>query len=176
VPNHTRLFRRGATYYHRAAIPTDIKDTYPKMEETFSLGTKDLTEARLLVRIKAVEVDERFEAHRREIRLEQHPDRRPMLDELTGVQLKDIADIYYAHRLGGDEDLRLVGFGPDRQTVIVQDTDNFDELIKARGFQNPSFDGYGRDIEFLVAGDRHNNARGYPDEFYLDEANLSYRR
>jgi len=45
MPGHTRLYRRGATYYHRAAIPKDIAKTYPKSEETFSLRTKDYREA-----------------------------------------------------------------------------------------------------------------------------------
>ncbi|SLN74311.1 hypothetical protein ROA7450_04213 [Roseovarius albus] len=40
MPGHTRLYRRGATYYHRAAVPVDIIATYPKSEETFSLRTK----------------------------------------------------------------------------------------------------------------------------------------
>jgi hypothetical protein len=30
MPGHPRLYRRNATYYHRAAIPKDIADTYPK--------------------------------------------------------------------------------------------------------------------------------------------------
>ena len=64
---HTRLSRRGATYYHRAAIPKDIRDTYPKTEETFSLRTKDYDEALKRVRIAAVEVDQRFEEHRRQL-------------------------------------------------------------------------------------------------------------
>lgn len=63
MPGHTRLYRRGATYYHRAAIPVDIADTYPKSEETFSLRTKDYQESLRLVKIKAVEVDEQFEEH-----------------------------------------------------------------------------------------------------------------
>ena len=41
MPGHPRLYRRGATYWHRAAVPVDIKKSYPKTEETFSLGTKD---------------------------------------------------------------------------------------------------------------------------------------
>ncbi|MGX1500775.1 hypothetical protein ACSSV1_005840 [Labrenzia sp. MBR-25] len=44
MAGHTRLYCRGATYYHRAAIPQDIKATHPKSEETFSLGTKDYQE------------------------------------------------------------------------------------------------------------------------------------
>ena len=41
MSGHPRLYRRKATYYHRAAVPIDIRDTYPKTEETFSLKTKD---------------------------------------------------------------------------------------------------------------------------------------
>nr|WP_321442567.1 DUF6538 domain-containing protein [uncultured Cohaesibacter sp.] len=41
MSGHPRLVRRNATYYHRVAVPVDIKDTYPKSEETFSLKTKD---------------------------------------------------------------------------------------------------------------------------------------
>ena len=44
MPGHTRLYRRGAVYYHRAAVPVDIIATYGKREETFSLKTKDPAE------------------------------------------------------------------------------------------------------------------------------------
>ncbi len=37
MPGHTRLYRRGAVYYHRAAVPQDIAETYGKREETFSV-------------------------------------------------------------------------------------------------------------------------------------------
>lgn len=66
----TRLARRRAVYYHRAAIPQDIKANYPKAEEVFSLKTKDYAEALRRVRLAAVEVDGRFQAHRRKIALE----------------------------------------------------------------------------------------------------------
>lgn len=52
MPGHPRLHRRGSTYYHRAAIPVDIADSYPKTEETFSLKVKDYREALKLVRIE----------------------------------------------------------------------------------------------------------------------------
>ncbi len=51
MPGHPRLYRRGATYYHRAAVPKDIMDSYPKREETFSLKTKDHAEAIRRVRV-----------------------------------------------------------------------------------------------------------------------------
>ena len=54
MPGHTRLYRRGAVYYHRAAVPKDIRDTYGKVEETFSLGTRNRAEALVKVRAAAV--------------------------------------------------------------------------------------------------------------------------
>ena len=61
MAGHPRLYRRNATYYHRAAIPKDIAATYPKSEETFSLRTKDYQEAVKLVRIAAARVDALFD-------------------------------------------------------------------------------------------------------------------
>ena len=46
-------------------VPLDIAETYGKKSETFSLNTKNYAEALVLVRKAAVEVDERYEAHRR---------------------------------------------------------------------------------------------------------------
>lgn len=56
MPNHPRLLRRGASFYHRAAVPADIKATYPKTEETFSLRTKDFREAVRRARVEAARV------------------------------------------------------------------------------------------------------------------------
>lgn len=106
MPGHTRLYRRGATYYHRAAIPKDIADSYPKSEETFTLGTKDHREALRLVKIAAVEVDRRFEAHRNRLS-------RPAQTELTPQQLQTIHDAYYRHLLDEDEETRLGGFADE---------------------------------------------------------------
>ena len=64
MPGHRRLFRRGAVYYHRAAVPIDIKNSYPKSEETFSLKTRDYSVALQRIRLAAVKVDQKFEAHR----------------------------------------------------------------------------------------------------------------
>jgi hypothetical protein len=45
VPGHTNLVRRGAVYYHRCKVPTDIVATYGRREVTYSLKTRDLSEA-----------------------------------------------------------------------------------------------------------------------------------
>lgn len=106
MAGHTRLYRRGAKYYHRAAIPVDIQDTYPKKEETFTLGTSDYQEALKLVRVAAVKVDRLFSEHRRQLRQATEP----ALKELSDSQIQTIAEMYYAFRLEEDEETRLEGF------------------------------------------------------------------
>ncbi|MGH1464518.1 MAG: DUF6538 domain-containing protein [Cognatishimia sp.] len=59
--------RRGAVYYHRAVVPKDIKDTYGKTEEVTYLRTKDRAEAIRRARVLDVEIDEKFDAHRRKL-------------------------------------------------------------------------------------------------------------
>ncbi|WP_373237522.1 DUF6538 domain-containing protein, partial [Cohaesibacter celericrescens] len=149
---HPRLYRRNATYYHRAAIPVDIKGTYPKTEETFSLKTKDYREAVRLVRIKAAEVDLRFEEHRQQIEREAGP----ALENLTEEHLKLIHDVYYAHLLDEDDETRIEGF-----------EDNDDTLPET---PVPTFDEYANQIEDHLQYDKALLARGKTDGFLDDEA------
>ena len=94
MPGHTRLYRRGATYYHRAAVPTDIKDSYGKREETFSLKTTDRSEALRRVRMEAVRVDQFFEAHRKQLRTADIRAPEPELSELTPAQIETVKQAY----------------------------------------------------------------------------------
>ena len=107
MSGHPRLYRRNATYYHRAAIPVDIKDTYPKTEETFSLKTKDYREALKRVRIKAVEVDQRFEDHRQRLADENAP----LQTELTDEQIKLVGELHYWECLSDNDWEREHRFG-----------------------------------------------------------------
>lgn len=143
MPGHPRLYRRNATYYHRAAIPTDIAATYPKSEETFSLRTKDYGEAVRLVRIAAAEVDRKFEDHRQ--RLE-----RPTVRELTPEQLRHIQSVYYRSRLEEDGEVRVDGFSG------YTTAKSFDAAIELH--------------EVLLADTRRQYARGEADDFILGEA------
>lgn len=158
MTGHTRLARRGAVYYHRAAIPADIKDSYPKAEETFSLKTKDRAEALRLVRIAAVEVDERFAEHRRRIALEQAA----LLDDLTPGQIATAKAAYFRHLLEEDEDIRLAGF------VDLDDEGGVIGLLPEDPL--PSFDEHGQTAEDWRQGTRHQYARGKSDVFWDAEA------
>ena len=149
---HPRLYRRGATYYHRAAVPVDIADTYPKTEETFSLKTKDYQEAVRRVRVAATEIDRKFEAHRRtQAQLSEPP-----LQELSEAQIKHIGKVHYAFRLEEDEEARLEGF--------------YDKDEPLPELPVPSFEECAEDSEWLDGLNRQNYARGKVDEFYCSEA------
>ncbi|MEH6833713.1 MULTISPECIES: DUF6538 domain-containing protein [Falsihalocynthiibacter] len=83
MAGHPRLYRRNATYYHRAAIPKDIANTYPKAEETFSLGATD---------------------HREAVRIG------PIVSSLSPDQIQAIKGTYFHYRLEEDDESRITGF------------------------------------------------------------------
>ena len=161
MSGHTRLYRRGAVYYHRAAIPKDISESYPKAEETFSLRTKDHNEALRLVRVAAVEVDERFDAHRRRI-INQNA---PAVTELSSAQLQDIKRTYFTHLLDEDEEVRLGGFEE------LEDTEQGQVLVDPL-HPNPrsTFEEYNDLNDDLEQHTRALLARGKQDRFFRDEA------
>ncbi|MBV0893184.1 tyrosine-type recombinase/integrase [Paracoccus sp. Z118] len=135
----------------------DIKDSYPKTSETFTLGTKDYHEALRLVRIAAVEVDERFAEHRRRTALE----RASVLDDLTYAQIAATKDAYYQHLLEEDEDIRLDGF---------VDLDDDGRVIGSLSEDPlPSFDEHGQAAEDWRQDTRHQYARGKSDVFWDGE-------
>lgn len=140
VTGHPRLYRRGAVYWHRAAVPVDIADSYPKTEETFSLRTKEYREALKLVRVAAARVDQLFEAHRRRKALEAQPP----LESLTDEQIRHIGEIYYAYRLEEDDEVRNEAFEGRSFEEWVEDTDFFDAVTRydyARGEVDAFFEG-----------------------------------
>lgn len=141
MPGHTRLYRRGAVYWHRASVPVDIKGSYPKTEETFSLRTTDHREALKLVRIEAARVDRLFDEHRRGLALQAQPP----LEALTDEQIKRIGEVYYAHLLDEDDEVRN------------------------EAFEGRSFEEWAEDIETFDASTRYQYARGEVDGFYVDE-------
>lgn len=135
MPLPPRLMRRGNVYWHRCSIPRDIRDTYPKTEETFSLDTRDYQEALRRVRKAAAEVDERFERHRRQLAERASPP----LDDLTPEQLKRIEDAYYTHLLDEDDDVRLEGMSDDEfdgRVELIADLDGVNRYELARGVQS----------------------------------------
>jgi len=158
MSGHTRLYRRGAVYYHRAAIPKAIAETYPKAEETFSLKTKDHAEALRRVRMEAVRVDAKFAAHRRRLTAQNAP----CVDHLTPEQLKTIKQVYLHHLLEEDEEIRLDGFEEPEAIKTGEETQEY--------YPRPSFEERQELIEDMDAVTRGNLARGKQDEFFKGEA------
>lgn len=142
MPFPPRMTQRGNVYWFRASIPSDIKKSYPKTEEAFSLRTSDYQEALKVHRKASAEVDGRFDDHRNWMARQQ----RPALLELTDEQIKGVEDAYYWHLLDEDDDVR------------------------ADGLDDETFEYYSEQIEGSDAGSRHLYARGQVDSFSLMEA------
>ena len=156
MPRHPRLYLRGTTYYHRAAIPKDIKDTYPKVEEKKSLRTSDFAEAKRRVRVEAAIADRAFDEHRRKLaQAASQAARVAQVEELTPEQLDLAEQLYYAHLLEEDEDTRLDGFfDPDESTPELP---------------LPGFKDYADFNEYLSERTRELYAQGKVDEIFRDE-------
>ncbi|WP_400085822.1 DUF6538 domain-containing protein [Yoonia sp. R78084] len=161
MSGHTRLYRRGAVYYHRAAVPQDIVATYGKREETFSLRTSDYSEALRRVRIEAVKVDRKFDEHRLKLAQEQED----KLQELTLEQIATIKATYLHHLLDEDEEVRIDSFEE------VEDRDGQSVRVSPHQFEpRPTFDEYDTLVEDMDEVTRFNLARGKSDPFYRSEA------
>lgn len=158
MSGHTRLYRREATYYHRAAVPKDIRGTYGKVEEKISLGTKDYSEALRRVKIVAVEVDARFLTHRRALEKANAFADQPEASELTTAQISTIKASYLHSLLDEDSDTRADGFED------IDDPGNFEYPPR------PTFEEYTETNAGLAAGTRHDYARGKADPFFVVEA------
>lgn len=142
MPLPPRLTKRGNVYWFRCSIPRDIKSSYPKAEETFSLETREYQEALKKLRRASAEVDKLFDEHRQRSARQQEPG----LAELSDAQIKHIEQVYFAHLLDEDEELRLAGL---------------DER---------DFDAYGELVSNMEAVDRFALARGAPSAFAQAEA------
>ncbi len=166
MSGHTRLYRRNATYYHRAAIPADIKKTYPKIEETFSLGTKDYKEALRLVRVAAVEVDSRFDEHRSELKRANQTKHA----ELSLEQIKSVGKIYYSYLLEEGEEGRVEGFGDkDKRTVIIAEGQDPNQILKEVGIRKQSFEQSEEYSDQRLGDLKKDYARGKVDSFFMGE-------
>ncbi len=158
MAGHPRLYRRGAVYYHLAAVPQDIVETYGKREETFSLRTREYSEALRRVRVEAVRVDNLFD----ERRIKQAREQQDKLKELTADQIAAIKAFYYQHLLEEDEEVRLEGFEPDASFEDAKSPEQFDP--------RHTFEEYQMLSEDMDEWSRYNFARGVKDTFHRSEA------
>lgn len=160
--------RRGATYWFRASVPRDIANTYPKTEETFSLGTKDLQEAKKRLALANVKVDRMFDAHRRMLTVR----RQPAVETLTKEQERQIEAVYYAHLLEEDEEVRLDGFGDAPRTTQVLDARG-QGAAGAHGvavpIHQPTYEEYTQDTADRDDDVRFQLPRGKSDVFWDSE-------
>ena len=169
VPKIPRLYRRGNIYYHRAAIPTDIQDTYPRSAEISRLKTSDYKEARVRVRAEAARVDRLFEKHRRDQQRQEEWETRTPAQSLTDQQLQHIYDCYLEHLMTEDDQLRYGVDGNDDEDGGFYEVEG--DLPKT---PRPSFEEYKEETEANLEIIKGYQARAKVDPFLVDEVDEVY--
>jgi integrase len=113
---------RHGTYYARHKVPERLQAVVARILDNGkarqvwlkkSLGTKMVAQAN--VRAKPVQMDfDRIIA-----KAEAHLKEWPLRTSLSDIEIKRIADFFYAHELAGDEELRIDGRGDDPMYVSI---------------------------------------------------------
>lgn len=100
VPGYSHLYRRGAVYWLRLRVPTDLESYLPFAEWKQTLRTKDLEEAKRLLRARLVEIDHEIATARAKASVRPSP-------PLTKPEAQRIARGQLVEWLAADEDARL---------------------------------------------------------------------
>lgn len=154
MPGHTYLYRRGAVYYFRRAVPDDLRDSLGKREIQASLRTKDFAKAKSSCITKALEVDREFALARAR---QSNNALTPALNALTKEQEDALHAAYHAHLLEDDDQARLDGFfDPEDGTIPDWNGQTFEE--------------YGNSIQEFEEGTRKERAAGKRSTFWTSEA------
>ena len=100
VPGYSHLHRRGAAYWFRRRVPTDLLNVLQRAEWKESLGTKDLEEAKRRCRERAVQTDREIAAARARAAAILSP-------PLTQLEAKGLAEEQLAAWLNNEEAARF---------------------------------------------------------------------
>ena len=100
VPGYSHLVRRGAVYWLRRRVPTDLRPQFPFGEWKESLGTSALEEAKRRLHVRLVEIDREIALARSKASETPHP-------PLTKKEAEQIAKSRLAEWLNDDEEARL---------------------------------------------------------------------
>src|SRR6516165_11180380 len=167
---------RHGTYYARHKVPERLQETVARILDNGkarqawlkkSLGTKVVAQAN--VRAKPVQM----EFDRIIARAEAQLKKRPLRTSLSDIEIKRIADFFYAHELAGDDELRMDGRGDDPMYASIHEqlTEagiEFDTrydlksltLELGRGLSPRMMEKIREDTEFVLAATQDALARG----------------
>src|SRR5262249_13103619 len=167
---------RHGTYYARHKVPERLQAVVARILDNGkarqvwlkkSLGTKVVAQAN--VRAKPVQM----EFDRILAQAEAQLKKRPLRTSLSDIEIKRIADFFYAHELAGDDELRMDGRGDDPMYASIHEqlTDagiEFDArydlkaltLEPGRGLSPRIMEKIREDTEFVLAATQDALARG----------------
>jgi hypothetical protein len=167
---------RHGTYYARRKVPQRLQEAVARILDKDkakqawlkkSLGTKALAEANVRAKPVQMEFDRVFAQAEAQLK------ERPLRTSISEVEIKRIAEFFYARELAGDEELRMDGSGDDPLYASVREqlTEagvEFDAdydpkaltLEAGRGLSPRMMEKIREDTEFVLAATQDDLARG----------------
>lgn len=133
----SNIVRRGAVYYIRVRVPSDLLDYYaPKKEISYSLKTKDPREAKRKGNLERVKIDQQFaEARRSQAVVNQGqsavmplPSAENLL--LPPLEIERLSLLYLHHVLADDEAARVAPKSPETIERERQQAQEREDLIR----------------------------------------------
>ena len=132
--------RRGAVYYIRVRVPSDLLDYYaPKKEITYSLKTKDPREAKRKGNLERVKIDQQFAEARRNGQMTTTPAQGQTTTAATStesplflspLELERLSLLYLHHALADDEAARVAPKSPETIERERQQAQEKEDLIR----------------------------------------------
>lgn len=141
----SNIVRRGAVYYIRVRVPSDLLDYYaPKKEITYSLKTKDPREAKRKGNLERVKIDQQFAEARRNGQVHGQPatvastspSTNPSSSNaessllLSPLEIERLSLLYLHHALADDEASRVVPKSPETIERERQQAQEREDLIR----------------------------------------------
>ncbi len=135
----SNIVRRGAVYYIRVRVPSDLLDYYaPKKEITYSLKTKDPREAKRKGNLERVKIDQQFaEARRNEQATTAAQGQTTTAATsaensllLSPLEIERLSLLYLHHALADDEASRVVPKSPETIERERQQAQEREDLIR----------------------------------------------
>ena len=136
----SNIVRRGAVYYIRVRVPSDLLDYYaPKKEITYSLKTKDPREAKRKGNLERVKIDQQFAEARRNGQMTAATAQGQTTTAATStesslflspLELERLSLLYLHHALADDEASRVVPKSPETIERERQQAQEREDLIR----------------------------------------------
>ena len=134
MSRHTRLLRRGNTYYLRAKVPVDLQKAMGKKEIKWALKTSDYKEASKRIKLESAKADAIFDREREKLVQSIAREKRPLL-AMSDVQMMGLVTKWFIQIEESSEKEydALYGTLADSEKAEIRENQRLDAMVYSGG-------------------------------------------